>query len=109
MINRLKQPKSTDQSSMLHEQADNIAVDALLFLTQDENELFAFMNESGLLLADLRQRIHDRNVMGGLLDYILADTKRLENFSQAYQHQPEIIVRARMTMPGFSSEMRTVY
>ena len=109
MINFLKQPKSTKQSPMAHSQADAIAMDALLFLTQDENELFAFMNESGLLLADLKQRIHDRNVMGGLLDYILIDKKRLKNFSQAYDHLPETIVKARMTMPGFSPEMQTVY
>ena len=108
MINLLKQPRK-HLSKMSDEQANTIAIDALLFLTQNEDELFAFMNESGLLLADLRQRINDRQVLGCLLDYILANQTRLTNFCHLHSYLPENIVKARITMPGFSPEMRTVY
>jgi hypothetical protein len=88
--------------------ADAIALEGLTYLASNMEMLEGFCLESGLLLNDLRERLTDRLVLGAILDYILSEQARFNSFCEISGHRPETLVKARITMPGFSPEMRTV-
>ncbi len=90
------------------DQADAIALEALTFIANNEDMLNEFCHESGILLNDLRTRLGDRMVLGAILDFIFADNLRLKTFCIQLQYSGEMLVRARIALPGFLPEMRTV-
>jgi hypothetical protein len=85
---------------MKHEQACDVALDALIWLAGMPEDLAAFLAAGGLAPADLRGRADDAEFLGCLLDFLLEGDARLLAFAAASGVPPETVVRARAALPG---------
>lgn len=82
------------------EQAETIGLQALSFLAKDEDLLGQFLANSGLSPAELKMRLKDPQLLGGVLDAILADDHVLLAFCNFSSLSPETIIKARKELPG---------
>lgn len=85
---------------MSEEQAETIALQALSFLAQDEQLLERFLTSSGLRAEDLKKRLREPELLGGVLDTILGDDSVLLEFCNAVSLSPETLIKARQALPG---------
>lgn len=85
---------------MQPDQAELIAIQALGHIAADEDLLFAFLDITGLSPDDIRARGGDAEILGGVLDFILMDERRLLAFCEAAGLNPELPGRARRLLPG---------
>ncbi len=85
---------------MQMEQAETIALQAVTFISTDENLLNALMAQSGMGVDDLRANITQPAFLAGILDFLLSDEPTLLNFCTEQEIQPELIIRARRALPG---------
>jgi hypothetical protein len=85
---------------MNRESAETIALQALSFLAKDEDLLTHFLMSTGLTLQDLKKRYREPDLLGGVLDAILADDKVLLGFCNAASLSPDTLIIARSTLPG---------
>lgn len=85
---------------MQREQAETIALQALSFLAKEDELLEQFLTNTGLTLQELKQRVHEPDLLGGVLDAILGDDTILLAFCNVASLSPETIIRARMALPG---------
>ncbi|MBA3813003.1 MAG: DUF3572 domain-containing protein [Alphaproteobacteria bacterium] len=90
---------------MTTEQAETIALQAVAFLVKDEELLTHFLTSSGLTLQDLKDRFRDPEILGGILDSLLADDPVLLSFCNTTSLSPETLVRARRELPGANEIM----
>lgn len=90
---------------MTHEQAETIALQALAFVVKDEDLLVHFLSSSGLTPQDLKSRFREPELLGGVLDAILADDAVLLAFCNTMSLSPETLVRARRALPGATEVM----
>lgn len=89
---------------MKRENAETIALQALAWLAADEDEMNAFMGQTGLDQAALRSGAGDAAFLGGVLDYILAEEARLMAFAGDAGLKPDLPARARAALPGANPE-----
>lgn len=82
------------------EKAETIALQALSFMVKDDDLVARFLNQTGLTPQDLKQRIREPDLLGGVLDAILADDKVLLEFCNASSLSPDTIASARAALPG---------
>lgn len=87
------------------EKAETIALQALAFLVKDEELLSHFLISSGLTPQDLKERFRDPELLGGILDAILANDTVLLDFCNTMSMSPDTLVRARRILPGAHEEM----
>ena len=85
---------------MTTEHAETIALQALAFLVKDEALLSHFLTNSGLTPQDLKTRFREPELLGGVLDAILADDAVLLAFCNTMSLSPETLVIARRMLPG---------
>lgn len=85
---------------MQSDQAEMVAIQALGHIAADDELLIAFLDITGLSPADLQARGGDREILGGVLDFILMDEARLLAFCEATGVKPEVPGRARKLLPG---------
>lgn len=85
---------------MKQEQAETIALQAITFIGQEERALNGLFAQTGMGLDDLRKNIQDPAFLGGILDFILSDESALLAFCDEIQIAPELILRARRSLPG---------
>ena len=71
------------------ESARQLALDALLFLVQDEAHIVHFLNASGMEPADLRTRAREDRTLAAVLDHLLAHESLLLVFAANARLQPE--------------------
>lgn len=90
---------------MTTEQAETIALQALAFLVKNEELLNHFLTSSGLTPQDLKNRFREPELLGGILDAILAEDGVLLDFCNTMSLSPETLVMARRALPGGSGEM----
>lgn len=89
---------------MTTEEAEGLALRTLTALTQDMEQLGTFLAETGLSPQDLRARLHDPVLYGCLLDYILGDQALLEKLASDLGLAPQLLVWARLKLPGAAAE-----
>lgn len=82
------------------EKAETIALQALSFMVKDDDLFALFLSNTGLTPQDLKKRIREPELLGGVLDTILADDKVLLAFCNASSLSPDTIVLARTALPG---------
>ncbi len=70
------------------ESARQLAIDAFLFLAQDETHIVHFLNASGIDPADLRASAGADRTLAAVLEHILADESLLLVFAANTRHQP---------------------
>ncbi|MBX3505700.1 MAG: DUF3572 domain-containing protein [Parvibaculum sp.] len=85
---------------MTSDEAELLALRALGHIAADEDLLGDFMALSGLSPEELRARAAEPEMLGGILDFILADEARLLAFCEAEELRPELPARARLALPG---------
>lgn len=85
---------------MTTEHAETIALQALAFLVKDEALLSHFLTNTGLTPQDLKTRFREPELLGGVLDAILADDAVLLAFCNTRSLSPETLVIARRMLPG---------
>lgn len=85
---------------MTKEQAETIALQALSFLVKDEDLLEQFLINTGLTPQELRSRVREPELLGGVLDAILQNDTVLLDFCNAASISPDTIVKARRALPG---------
>lgn len=90
---------------MTTEQAETIALQALAFLVKEDDLLSHFLISSGLTPQDLKHRFREPELLGGVLDTILADDTVLLAFCNTMSLSPETLVIARRALPGANEIM----
>ena len=80
--------------------AEVLALKALGWAAADGEALGEFLKLSGLELSDLRARAADPELLGGLIDFILASDARTEAFCATEGITPEELHKARRALPG---------
>ncbi len=85
---------------MKREQAETIALQALSFIARDDERLAQFLLNSGLTPHELKKRVREPDLLGGVLDAILGDDTVLLGFCNTTSLSPKTIIRARRTLPG---------
>jgi len=82
------------------EHAQTIALQGLAFLAKDEELLGQFLAMSGMGPQDLKSHLNDPEVLGGVLDNIMANDHTLLDFCTETGLSPETILLARKALPG---------
>jgi hypothetical protein len=77
------------------EKAEILALEALAWLAGQSDGIARFLAVSGLAAADLRQAVGDRDLLGSVLDFLLADEPLLLEFCQDASIAPKAIHMAR--------------
>jgi len=90
---------------MIQENAETIALQALVFLVKNEDLLNQFLISSGLTYGDLQAHFQEPELLGGVLDAILADDAILLAFCSMNSLSPETLMMARRMLPGATEEM----
>lgn len=85
---------------MLPEQAETIALQALSFLAKDDDLLSHFLAFTGLTPDELKKRFREPDLLGGVLDAILADDAILLDFCNSTSLSPNTVILARRALPG---------
>jgi hypothetical protein len=93
MTMRPKTPDSTEEAEVL-------ALKALVFLAAEPDRLSRFMELSGLGLDTIRASAGDPAFLGGLLDHMLADQSLLLIFAEEHGLKPDRIGQLRRKLPG---------
>jgi hypothetical protein len=89
-------PKSPDST----EEAEVLALQALVFMAAEPDRLSRFMELSGLGLESIRASAADPGFLGGLLDHMLADQSLLLIFAEEHGLKPDRIGQLRRKLPG---------
>ena len=76
------------------EAAEEIAVSALVFLTEDPGRLSRFLGETGLSPSDLAARAGSPLMLGAVLDYLMSDESLLLVFASHAGIEPGAIATA---------------
>ena len=90
---------------MMSEHAETIGLQALAFLVKDEELLSHFLTMTGLTPEDLKTRFREPELLGGVLDAILANDQVLLDFCNTLSISPETLVVARRALPGANKIM----
>ncbi|MCF6303951.1 MAG: DUF3572 domain-containing protein [Rhodobacteraceae bacterium] len=85
---------------MNKEQAEGLAVKALVWLANNQDRLEQFLNASGALADNLRQRAQDPEFLGFVLDFMLLDDQTILAFCDENHLPPENIQTARAVLSG---------
>lgn len=82
------------------DRAEAIALDVLIWLSQDVEMLQHFLSASGLSPDDLRAGWKDPGLLGGVLDFVLMSDEAVFSAARHVNVEPEAIGRARAALPG---------
>ncbi len=85
---------------MKENEASIIALQALAFIAEDAEVAGKFLAEAGMDTQDIKKRMHEPEVQGGVLDMILSDDRLILGFCNVHDYSPEVIVEARKALPG---------
>lgn len=85
---------------MKENEASIIALQALAFIAEDHEVASKFLAEAGMDTQDIKDRMHEPEVQGGVLDLVLSDDRLILGFCNAHDYTPENIIEARKALPG---------
>ena len=80
------------------EEAENIAVRAFSYITEDEERMGRFLSISGLRVDTIRIAAESAGFFAGILDYIASDEALLIGFAEQARIKPEQVMAARWTL-----------
>ncbi|HUO92436.1 MAG TPA: DUF3572 domain-containing protein [Rhizomicrobium sp.] len=80
--------------------AETLALKALAYLAQSDEELERFVAISGVTPANLRARAGEPEILAAVLDFVLADDGRVTGFCEAAEIDPRELHAARRALPG---------
>ncbi len=82
------------------EEAEELAVSALLFIANDPELMPRFLNITGINASDIRQAAASKGFLAGVLQFILAHEPTLMAFSERSGYPPQSIGEAVNFLPG---------
>lgn len=82
------------------EEAEELAVAALLFIANDPELMPRFLNISGINAEDIRQAATSQGFLAGVLQFIMAHEPTLMSFSNQSGYLPQSIGEAVHFLPG---------
>ncbi len=88
---------------MTRENAEQLALQALQFLTSDGERLGRFMALSGLESDSIRVAASDDSFLAAILEYLMGDESLLLVFATEMAAPPEDVATAWRTLTGFSN------
>ena len=77
-----------------------VGLAALGFLAGEPERLVRFLGLTGMEVDDLRERAGSPELLGGVLEYLLADESLLFLFAEAEALHPADVAAARQRLPG---------
>lgn len=80
--------------------ASIIALQALAYIAADAQIASKFLSEAGMDTQGIKNRMHEPEVQGAVLDMILSDDHLVLGFCNAHDYIPEDIIKARKALPG---------
>ena len=91
-------------TTITKQDAEIIGLRALAFIASDDDNLRAFVNESGLDPSHLRRSAPQPTILAGALDFLLAREALFLAFCEEIGTRPERVQRARQFLPGATTE-----
>ena len=85
-------------------QAEIIAIQALGFIAGDARTLDAFVAQTGVQPDEIRAVATEADFLAGVLDFLLADERRVLAFCEDADLAPGIPAAARRGLPGAGIE-----
>lgn len=82
------------------EQAETVALQALVWILEDEDMTLRFLGTSGADLQALRQGADNPEVLCSVMDFILMEDSMVVEFARAVNMPPENVPVARYSLPG---------
>lgn len=82
------------------DQAEALALQGLAKIAAEERLSAWFLGQSGLTVADLRDKASDPGLLAGVLEFFLSDDQVLLAFCEEAQTTPEAVHRAAHTLQG---------
>ncbi|MFO1173713.1 MAG: DUF3572 domain-containing protein [Paracoccaceae bacterium] len=82
------------------EQAETVGLRALAWLAGQEDLLGQFLGASGLGASELAARATEPEVLGAVLDFLLADDAWVAGFCDSEGLPPDRLLAARAVLPG---------
>ena len=85
------------------DEAESLALEVVQFVLANEVLQDRFISITGIMPTDLREAIHNKEFLGGVLDFILGNESDLLRFCEEYQVDPEQPSIARRLLPGYTN------
>ena len=83
-----------------NEMAQTLALQAVTYISQNEDMLQALLYQSGISLDELKQNLTDEHTLAGVLDFLLNHEAYLLDFCTFAEYDPNHIVKMRQQLPG---------
>ncbi len=80
--------------------AEILAVEALVWLTSDEELLPVFLGSTGAGVDDIGARARDPEFLASVLDFMLMDDAWISGFCASKDYAMDAPMRARAALPG---------
>ena len=80
--------------------AEEIGIEALVWMSSREDTMAGFLAASGASIDDLRQQSQDKAFLGFVLDYIMTHDEYVLEFAELSRIAPGDVAAARMALPG---------
>lgn len=81
-------------------EAETIALNVLGFLADSPEKLDSLMEQSGLDASTIRVRAADRDFLGAVLDFLMANEALLVDFCETSQTDPKAVQMASHVLGG---------
>lgn len=77
-----------------YEEAENIALQAFLFISNNEQFLISFLRDSGIAISDLPQVTQRPEFLTGVLQYLISNEPLIKAFCLETNIKAEVILTA---------------
>ncbi len=85
---------------MNDQNAQNMALDALLWLSGEEELVSSFIAMTGADVQDLRRQAQNPEFLGFVMDFVLSDDSLVISCAQSLGVAPENLAQIRARLPG---------
>jgi len=86
--------------AVTREQAEKLAIQALVWLSGQEDLFPVFLGASGMNVDDLQESARDEAFLGAVLDFVLMDDSHIIAFCDGAGLSYDRPMAARQTLPG---------
>jgi hypothetical protein len=92
------------RTSLSREDAQDLAIDALVFLTEDEKRLRIFLDITGLRPDSIREAARSSGFLAGVIDHLMTSEELLVAFTGSRGLAPEKVAEARRLLGSGAPE-----
>ena len=87
-------------SRFARNEAEALAIQALMFIAGDGERLGRFLAVTGIGPAEIRTAAREPGFLGGVLDYVASDERLIADFASESGLDPADVERGRATLAG---------